>query len=43
MEETASLHNIKHGDPCYTLAIFYDGEYKEINVDISSEISPWKL
>ncbi|MBU5427023.1 MerR family transcriptional regulator [Tissierella pigra] len=38
MEETASLH-MQDGDPCYTLAIFHDGEYKESNVDIEVQKS----
>lgn len=33
MEDTASLH-MQDGNPCYTSAIFYDGEYKERDVDV---------
>ncbi len=33
MNETAPL-NIKDSDPCYTLAMFHDKEYKEENVDV---------
>lgn len=38
MKETAPLH-IQPGDPCYTLAKFYDGEYKESNVDVEVQKS----
>ncbi|WP_444659076.1 MerR family transcriptional regulator [Caproiciproducens sp. R2] len=38
MKETAPL-NIQDGDPCYTLAIFHDGEYKESNVDVEVQKS----
>lgn len=38
MQETASL-NLISGDPCYTLAIFHDGEYKESDVDIEVQKS----
>lgn len=33
MQETAHL-NMQDGDPCYTLAIFHDGEYKEEDVEV---------
>lgn len=33
MRETAPL-SIQDGEPCYTLAVFYDGEYKENDVDV---------
>ena len=33
MLETAEL-SMQDGDPCYALAIFHDGEYKENNVDV---------
>jgi hypothetical protein len=33
MQETAPLE-VQDGDPCYTLAIFHDGEFKESNVDV---------
>lgn len=33
MTETAPL-SMQDGDPCYTLAIFHDGEHKEANVDV---------
>lgn len=33
MQETAGL-SMQDGDPCYALAIFHDGEYKENNVDV---------
>lgn len=33
MKETAPL-NIQDADPCYTMAIFYDGEFKEHQVDV---------
>lgn len=33
MQETANL-NLQNGDPCYTLAIFHDGEHKESDVDV---------
>lgn len=38
MEETASMH-MQDGSPCYTLAIFYDGEYKEKDVDVEVQKS----
>lgn len=38
MEETAPL-KIQDGDPCYTLAIFHDGEYKEADVDVEVQKS----
>lgn len=38
MEETAPL-GIQDGDPCYTLAIFHDGEHKECNVDVEVQKS----
>lgn len=38
MEETESLH-MQDGSPCYTLAIFYDGEYKERDVDVEVQKS----
>lgn len=33
MQETAAL-NMQDGDPCYTSAIFHDGDFKESNVDV---------
>lgn len=33
VEETTPL-KMKDADPCYTLAIFHDGEYKETDVDV---------
>ncbi|WP_102399005.1 MULTISPECIES: MerR family transcriptional regulator [Haloimpatiens] len=36
--ETMPL-NIKDGEPCYTLAIFHDGEYKEKDVDVEVQKS----
>ena len=33
MEETAPLH-MQPGDPCLSLAIFHDGEFKESDVDV---------
>lgn len=38
MEETAQLH-MQDGDPCYTLAIFHDGEHKEKDVDVEVQKS----
>lgn len=38
VKETAPL-NIQEGDPCYTLAIFHDGEYKENDVDVEVQKS----
>ncbi|WP_333647650.1 MerR family transcriptional regulator [Lacrimispora sp.] len=38
MEETAPLH-MQDGSPCYTLAIFHDGEYKEQDVDVEVQKS----
>ena len=32
-KETAPL-NVQHTEPCYSMAIFHDGEYKESNVDV---------
>ena len=37
MQETANL-KIKQADPCYSLAIFHDKEYKENNVDVEIQI-----
>lgn len=33
MQETAQM-KMQDDDPCYTTAIFHDGEYKETNVDV---------
>lgn len=33
MEETAPL-NMQDGNPCYTLSVYYDGEFKEQDVDV---------
>lgn len=38
MQETAPL-GMQNGDPCYTLAIFHDGEFKEANVDVEVQKS----
>ena len=38
MEEGAPL-NIQPDDPCYTLAIFHDGEHKESDVDVEIQKS----
>lgn len=38
MEETAHL-KMQDADPCYTLAIFHDGEYKESDVDVEVQKS----
>ncbi len=38
VSETAML-NIQNGDPCYTLAIFHDGEYKEEDIDVEVQKS----
>lgn len=38
MKET-SLLNMQEANPCYTLAIFYDGEFKEHNVDVEVQKS----
>lgn len=38
MKETASLR-IQDGDPCYTLAIFHDGEHKDCDVDVEVQKS----
>lgn len=38
MEETAPL-SIQDGNPCYTLAVFHDGEYKETDVDVEVQKS----
>lgn len=38
MSETASL-NIQEDTPCYTLAIFHDGEHKEHEVDVEVQRS----
>ncbi|WP_312101439.1 MerR family transcriptional regulator [Lachnoclostridium sp.] len=38
MQETANL-NLQNGDPCYTLAIFHDGEHKESDVDVEVQKS----
>lgn len=38
MQETAPLH-MQDGSPCYTLAIFHDGEYKEGGVDVEVQKS----
>ena len=38
MQETANL-NIQNGDPCYTLAVFHDGEHKESDVDVEVQKS----
>ncbi|WP_027400574.1 MerR family transcriptional regulator [Anaerovorax odorimutans] len=38
MKETAHM-NLKDGEPCYTLAIFHDGEFKENDVDVEVQKS----
>ncbi|NLO84616.1 MAG: MerR family transcriptional regulator [Clostridiales bacterium] len=38
MSEIGPL-NVQDGDPCYTLAIFHDGEHKEENVDVEVQKS----
>lgn len=38
MQETAPLA-IQDGDPCYTMAIFHDGEHKETDVDVEVQKS----
>lgn len=38
MTETAGL-NLQDTDPCYTMAIFHDQEYKETNVDVEVQKS----
>ncbi len=38
MQETAHL-KMQDSDPCYTLAIFHDGEHKENNVDVEVQKS----
>lgn len=38
MEETAHMH-IQDGDPCLCMALFYDGEYKERDVDVEIQKS----
>jgi DNA-binding transcriptional MerR regulator len=38
MQETANLR-LQDGDPCYTLAIFHDKEYKESDVDVEVQKS----
>ena len=38
MQETATL-NLQNGDPCYTLAVFHDGEHKESDVDVEVQKS----
>lgn len=38
MKETAHL-GLQDGDPCYTMAVFHDGEYKESNVDVEVQKS----
>lgn len=38
MQETEPM-KIQDGDPCYTLAIFHDGEYKESNVEVEVQKS----
>lgn len=38
MKETAPL-NMQDGEPCYTLAIFHDAEYKETDVDVEVQKS----
>ena len=38
MKETAHLH-IQDGDPCLCTALFYDGEYKEKDVDVEIQKS----
>ncbi len=38
MEETAALQ-MQDGEPCYTLAVFHDGEHKESDVDVEVQKS----
>lgn len=38
MEDTAGL-NLQDGNPCYTTAVFYDGEYKEQDVEVEVQKS----
>lgn len=38
MQETEML-KMQDGDPCYTMAIFHDGEYKETDVDVEVQKS----
>lgn len=38
MEETASL-SMQDGSPCYSIALFHDGEFKEGNVDVEVQRS----
>ncbi|WP_313162622.1 MerR family transcriptional regulator [Sedimentibacter sp.] len=38
MQETAML-KMQDSDPCYTMAIFHDGEYKESDVDVEVQKS----
>ncbi len=38
MEETASMQ-MQDAEPCYTLAIFHDGEHKECDVDVEVQKS----
>ena len=38
MEETAPLQ-MQDTEPCFTLAIFHDGEHKEVNVDVEVQKS----
>ncbi len=38
MEETAEME-LQPGEPCYTLAIFHDGEHKEADVDVEIQKS----
>lgn len=38
MQETAML-KMQDGDPCYTMAIFHDGEHKESDVDVEVQKS----
>lgn len=38
MEETSEL-SIQDGSPCYAMAIFYDGEYKEQDVEVEVQKS----
>jgi len=38
MKETAQL-NMQDGNPCYTMAMFYDSEYKEHDVDVEVQKS----
>lgn len=38
LKETAHMH-IQDGDPCLCVALFYDGEYKEADVDVEIQKS----